>query len=239
MAEMTRSRTGGLLAALNEEWRHLVDQRLDGVAGWVAQEPSLSGCTDLAEVLERVRQNPDPVLWMLLARCAAGDQMAGRVVLQAMLGKLVKMARLDHQAGLDDYVGAMWVCIRTYPLARRTHRVAANLALDSLKAVQRDSRCGPATVTPYPPSLLIDRLYELAAPAVEEELTGRRVLAAAGRLGLVQPEVGAVLTSVYVDGLSSQAAGARHGQSAAMIRYRCSTTVRKLARHAHALAEAA
>lgn len=239
---MTKTRPPtGLLAALNAEWGRLVEDRTDAVARWAAPEPTLAGCRHLDDVLERGRQQPDAVLWMLLARCAAGDQLAGRAVLQAMLGKLVRMARVDPQAGLDDYVAALWIRIRTYPLTQRPRRVAANLALDTLKSVRRETRHGRgAAVTPYPPEVFVTGMHGTGPAATPEgELSAARLIATAARLGLVKPQVEAVLTSVYAEGLSGRDAALRHGTTAEMIRYHCSTAVRRLARHADALAEAA
>jgi len=239
-------RARNLVDALNDEWAELVDRAPEAVAGWSVRQPALQRCSGLVDVLDRVRSQPDQTLAALLTECARGERLAARVVLQAMLGKVVVMANRDPRAGLDDYVAALWITITNYPLARRAQRIAANLALDTLKAVRREQQwLRRGEVTPYPPDAFVRELV-LEAAAREragrddgEDLDARRVIAAAQRLGLISEATGAVLTSVYADGLSGQAAGERHHTSPAAIRYRCSTSIRRLAQHAGDLADVA
>ncbi len=229
----------GLRKALNAEWADLVAASTGMPKRWRLACPALSECRSLEDVLCRIRERPDPVLYALLSLCRDGDLSAGRVVLQAMLGKLVRMAAVDPEAGLDDYVSALWLRIRTYPLVQRPARIAGNLALDTLKSVQH-SRYVPhgIDVTPYPPSAFVDELWALMEPG-DDELAARRVIRTAAELGLINCETRDVLTSVYADGLSGAAAGTRHGKSPGAIRVQCHTAVRRLARHAHLLADAA
>ena len=234
------SRHNHLRTALNGEWATLVDDGGGVPDAWQLPGTVLAGCEHLAAVLDRVREAPDPTLHALLTQCAAGDLLAGRVVLQAMLGKLVRMAARDPQAGLDDYVSALWLRIRTYPLADRPTRIAANLALDTLKAVQQQTRPPRGIdVTPYPPSAFVDTLWARTGGYDDGELAARRVIRAAARLGLINSETRAVLTSVYADGLTGASAAARHGKSAGAIRVQCHKAVRTMARHARQLADAA
>jgi len=86
--------------------------------------------------MDAVRADPDAALLALLVLHRQGDAAAGRVVLQAMLGKLVRMAAPDPHATFGDFLGALWERIATYPIERRPRRVAANLALDTLKALR-------------------------------------------------------------------------------------------------------
>jgi hypothetical protein len=88
----------------------------------------------------------DEVLLALLELSRDGDQLAGRTVLQAMLGKAVRVAacavnrpdvRGDQEEALACAVSSLWLVIATYPIARRRSRVAANLALDTVALVQR------------------------------------------------------------------------------------------------------
>ena len=236
-----------IINVLNQEWAGLADGHRGTVAAWAERHPALSGCGDLGSVLAAVRGRPDDVLGALLAEVASGDTVAGRTVLQAMLGKLVRMAQRDRLGGVDDYVAAMWCRIDRYPLDRRPSRIAANLALDTLKDVLAERRANTAQlVTPWPPE-------RFTAARLRSETSGRRlgeaaqiadlgvteVVTAARRLGLIDPPTGAVLLSVYRDGLTSRQAGERHRTSSEMVRYRCSQAVRKLAQHSAALAEAA
>ncbi len=227
----------GLAAALNVDWHRLVDAE-DPRRRWYLC-PELRRCGDLDEVLNSIRRSPDPVLAVLLRLSIDGDQLAGRTVLQSMLGRLVGFARVDPHAGLDDYVTAMWLRIRTYPLAERPTRIGANLALDTLKAVKRRDRvAGAVDVSPYPPELLIE-LLDGVQPAEADVVRAGPLLDAAARLGVISAETRAVLTSVYVDGLTGVAAAERHGKSAGAIRVQCHSALRRLAVHRAALAEAA
>lgn len=88
----------------------------------------------------------DAMLLVLLRRCQEGDRLAGRVVLQVMLPKVVNLAmgivrRPDISGDRDEAfslaVAAMWQAIVTYPLRRRPTSVPANLALTGLALVQR------------------------------------------------------------------------------------------------------
>ncbi|HET9647124.1 MAG TPA: hypothetical protein VFP34_02705 [Microlunatus sp.] len=226
--------------ALNREWCSIASEQPELPDRWRPMFPGLDPDSSIDDVLRAVRADPDPSLGGLLRLCGGGDLLAGRVVLQAMLGKLVLMARRDPHAPLDDYVSAAWLQIRTYPLDRRPIRIAANLALDTLKVVRRGSAPPRGfEVTPVPPASLEDRRTESPFFEPEDHLGARRVIAAAARLGLITEHTESVLLSVYADGLSGQHAAERHGKSPSAIRTQCSSAVRVLSRHAQTLAEAA
>jgi DNA-directed RNA polymerase specialized sigma24 family protein len=240
----TGSAPKGILTALNAEWRCLNEQRRAVVGAWASTHPELGDCRDLQDVLESVSMRPDPLLTRLLTMAAENDPMAGRVVLQAMLGKLVRMARCDATAGLDEYVSALWVRIRTYPLAERPRQIAANLALDTLKTVRHERVwLRWAEVTTYPPEAFIDSLYDAVVRDWNvrdgADYTATHVLSAAVELGLLNHDTRSVLTTVYADGLDGRAAAARHSKTPGAIRVQCSSAVRLLAQHAVELAEAA
>jgi hypothetical protein len=228
-----------LCRALNHEWAELISDAAPVPAHWRCTRPALTGCPLLRDILPSVGARPDPVLHALLSLCVDGELLAGRVVLQAMLGKLVRMAARDLNAGLDDYLSAMWLQIRTYPLADRPARIAANLALDTLKDVRRQTRVAPGIdVTPYPPSAFVDALFAHPGPDDDGD-PARRVIQTAAQLGLINSDTEAVLISVYADGLTGACAAARHGKSPGAIRVQCHKAVRTLARHAQVLAETA
>ena len=88
-----RQRGMGIINALDQEWRELVNGRSETVIRWAARHPVLTACQSLNDILAVARLNTDPVLAALLTEVSAGDQLAGRVVLQAMLGRMVRMAR--------------------------------------------------------------------------------------------------------------------------------------------------
>ena len=237
----TRRRvTSGVLGQLNAEWAVLAD---DPVAGdscrrWASAAPALTGCRTLGEVLAAVRTDPDAVLAALLGAAAAGETLAARAVLQAMLGKVVRMARADPRATADDYVAVLWCVVATYPLAARPHRVAANLALDTLKGVQREGNAGERALGPDAVARLLERRPG-PDPGPAAGVTAAGVIGTAEQRRLLDPATGAVLRTVYVDGLPGRAAARRHRISPTALRVRCSRGVGLLARHADLLAEPA
>jgi DNA-directed RNA polymerase specialized sigma24 family protein len=255
-----------LVDALNAEWAELDRDRLLAahsraeLAHWAVDHPVLHGCAGPAAVLEAIRSDPDPVLAALIGihqsqrapGTGAEDHLAGRIVLQAMLGKVVAMAGRDSRHAVEDYVGQLWARIDGYPLARRPHRIAANLALDTLKAVTRDA-AGRAAAQTLPVST--DELElaglahtvaggRIAGPDVPEadavaDLTAHRVLRTAQELGLIDEPTRRLLLCVYAEGLSSVDAAARYGLTPATVRFRCSRAVRRMAQHAMTIADAA
>jgi hypothetical protein len=237
-----------IVRALNEDWGRLTLEHHDSVCRWASKHPVLDQCASLLDLLETVRRNPDPVLFALLEENATGDELAGRAVLQAMLGKLVRMAACDVEAQVGDYVAAMWCRIRTYPVRDRPVNVAANLALDCLKEVKKESRWlrRGMEVAPMAPGPLLDQLYTEAFNRVHHDhnvevaaSTATSIITTADRLGLIDVRTREVLLSVYADGLTGRDAADRHETSPAMIRFRCSKAVRRLAQHSSSLAEAA
>jgi hypothetical protein len=232
---------------LNREWRGLVDDRGDALPGWARAHPDLAGCTGLEELVLRGSRGDDAVLHALLVEAQGGVALAGRVVLQAMLGRVVRMARRDRRATVDDYVGALWCVLARYPLPARPVRIAANLALDTLKAVDRERRRPErAGLTLWLAGPDLEPLLEAASGrAALDHATEMRALGAAEvieagrRLRLIDEGTGHLLRHVYVDGLNGRDAAARGGTSPGSLRVRCSRAVRRLAAHAAELVEAA
>lgn len=177
-----------------------------------------------AEVVASIRDDPDSVLLALVGLAQDGDQLAGSCVVQALLGKLVRLAVADRRLTIDDLVPALWIRIGTYPCDRRPAKVAANLVLDARKDVLAEQR-GLRVVPP------IGRPKE--SPSAAE------VLDAAFELGLIDRRSREILGTVFSDGLGSAAAAARHATTATAIRWRCSRDVRKMARRSAELWQAA
>lgn len=202
------------LAALNREWADLTADTAPVPVSWRLASPFIGHDATLVELLDRVRAHPDAVLLALLRLHHTGDALAGRAVVQAMLGKLVIMASRDATATFDDYLAALWLRVATYPLERRPRRVAANLALDSLKAVKSAAR---QPMAPLPPQCLPDPLGDAEA-----------VLDAGVRLGVIDATTRTTMATVYVEGRTSAAAAAVLGVSADAVRWRCSKGVRAL-----------
>lgn len=78
----------------------------------------------------------DNLLWHL-AKQAATDDIAARIVLHRILPPLMAMAKRRGQvtkggtdAAMVDILSTAWCVIREYPYERRRHKVAANLVRD-------------------------------------------------------------------------------------------------------------
>jgi DNA-directed RNA polymerase specialized sigma24 family protein len=210
------------LRRLNLEWEELAPRPLPST--W-AGEPALAGSGSLGEVLGSVAHRPDQVLAALLR---AGDAIAHRLVLQAMLGWAVRAAVRDDRHDLDDYLGELWLRIASYPLDRRPARIAANLVLDTRKRVRARVRSVP--VDP-------DRLTGLPAPRDPDGARAALLLARARRADLIDDLSDRALRLVYTQGLASAEAAAVLGLSPAAMRQRCHRAVRRLAGHAGLLGE--
>ena len=224
-----------IVADLNTEWASMCDDAGE-VGDWAARHSALRGCGDLTGVLAAIPGDADAVLGALLRESSGGSLLAARTVLQAMLGKVVLMARSDPATGTYAYVVAMWERVRTYPIDRRPTHIAGNLALDARKLARREGR--ELRATPWPPGAgfaeLVDR--QLARDEVDHGrdvsmLTAGDIIRAALELELIDADAGALLGTVYADGLSSGEAARRLLTSPQAVRQRCSTVVRRLADH--------
>jgi hypothetical protein len=82
MTNASRRQHGfGIVGALDQEWGELVAMHPEAVMGWAVRHPVLAPHRSLDDVLVAAKQSPDAVLAALLAEVAAGDWLAGRVVL--------------------------------------------------------------------------------------------------------------------------------------------------------------
>lgn len=242
-----RRREFSIVEALDREWCELVRDHREIAARWADQHDALAPCRTLDDVLSAARLNSDPVLAALLAEVSIGDQVAGRVVLQALIGRMVRMAQRDPRSSVDDYLALLWCVINNYPLQRRPVRIAANLSLDTLKAVSREHRwLGFGDVSLWPSSESLEALLSPAGPdgtpddsPLPVDVEADEALEAGRQLRLIDDSTSALLRSVYVDGMTSTQSARRFHTSAGMIRVRCSKAVRRLAAHAVELADAA
>jgi hypothetical protein len=241
-----RRRGFSVVEALDREWCELVRDLRETATRWADRYDALASCHSLDDVLSAARLNSDPVLAALLAEVSVGDQLAGRVVLQALIGRMVRMAQRDPRASVGDYLASLWCVINNYPLHRRPVRIAANLSLDTLKAVSREHRwLGRGDVTLWPSGDSLEGLLSPVgldgspydSPPVDVEV--HEVLEAGRQLRLIDDSASALLQSVYVDGMTGTQSARRFHISAGMIRVRCSKAVRQLAAHAVELADAA
>ena len=206
---------------------------------WAEKHQALAPCRCLGDVLLTIRREPDAALSALLTEVVSKDQLAGRVIVQSMLGKLVRMAQTDQANEVGDYIAAFWCVLSSYPLAARPRRIAANLALDTLKRVRsegRSSRC--LDVCPWPPSAQLDQAYEkmMRRDSLDHQweiarMTAAELLDSAVRLGSLSVESKRLLSSIYVDGISGKEAAYRHQMTAGSVRVRCSRAVKELQQH--------
>jgi len=145
------------------------------------------------------------------------------------------------------YLARLWCVIGSYPLKRRPVHIAANLSMDTLKAISREHRwLGKGDVTLRPSSESLEELlepngldgspYDLPPP-VDVEV--HQVLEASSLLRLIDDSDAALLRSIYADGMSGAQAARQLHTSAGMVRVRCSKAVRQLAAHAVELTDAA
>lgn len=196
---------------LNTEWEEIRWER----AEWLTPSPTLD------EVLTSIRFNPDRVLTDLIMVCHMGYSQAGRVIVQALLPKLILMSTTYPYPSVEHLVSALWIRISTYRLDRRPASVAANLTLDSKKDVMKEEReipMVPFTMTP------------------SNEMTADKVLNTARSLRIATEESLAIVEKVYVDELPRDQVAQLLDMTDEALRRRCSDTVRKLRDHRELLA---
>ncbi|MCL2482860.1 MAG: hypothetical protein FWF43_05490 [Propionibacteriaceae bacterium] len=198
---------------LNEEWEVLKTES----APWTVSS------SDLETVRVSIRSDPDTVLGELITACQAGHCTAGRIIVQALLPKLILMSRVYPYPSVDNLVSALWLRIGRYDLSRRPESVAANLFLDARKDVVAENRITLEVPLPYAPET--------------PELTARDILLQARRLHLATSESLNIVESVYIDGLPSKRVAELYEMTAAAIRRRCCDTVKRLRAHRDLLAD--
>jgi len=220
-----------LVDHLDTEWSQICEVPDPHCAAWSTQCGSLHDSRTPAQVLAAIPHNPDTALSFLLKRHRQGETLAGRIVLQTMLGKLVRMSytgvAADVPHALDDLVTHMWCQIARYPLDRRPRHIAANLALDTYKEACREWL--DVHDVPVPPGSLNTALEQQPLPSSREiEWTADQIIDAAFTLSLITETTRDILAAVYgPEGLSGASAAARWDCSPAAIRTRCRTAVKE------------
>lgn len=215
LVKLTAVSEHSTLVALNLEWNELTKQHSGTVSDWARRCPALAGAVAFDDVLACIHAAPDAALGALLQLGHEGEELAHRVVLQAMLGKAVRQSG-GHGDRFDVAVAELWVAIAEYPLRRRPRSIAANLAWTLRRRLAQPK---PALMLANPP-----------------EPTATETLRRARSLGLIDAETHRTLWLTYVVGLPSAQVGAKLGITAALVRYRCSSTLRRLAGAAPLLA---
>jgi DNA-directed RNA polymerase specialized sigma24 family protein len=130
--------------SLESDWQQVVHSALltDRFRVWRVKEPALARFVD-ATALVRFMRRPGPraekdaVLCALLT-WAKDESIGARVVLETirpgllnLSARIMRDAREREELRSTMYLAA-WEGIRSYPLARRPRRVAANLLLDTM-----------------------------------------------------------------------------------------------------------
>lgn len=116
---------------------------------WARHEPRLAAFESPQAVIRFLRSRradldrKDAILVFLLER-ARNDELAARVVLEAILPGLKRLAgSLFHEVGKEEELSSLllwcaWEEIRAFPLERRRTRIAANLLLDTRKRIRAE-----------------------------------------------------------------------------------------------------
>jgi DNA-directed RNA polymerase specialized sigma24 family protein len=225
------------LIALTDQWTDTCRAHGNRVPReWQVSECSL--CELPAWLSSGEPPQVDAVVALLVQRAQAGDRLAGECLLQALSTRLLQLSRKHPRHRFEDFVTAAWVRIMDYPAANRSTSVLANLAWDSLKSVSREharlNREQPAARVPeVGPGCSSVAVGSALEPGVEPppREAAAQIIDYAFRAKLVPMESAAILQSVYRDGLPGKEAARRHHTSEDMIRYRCSSAIRKLRAH--------
>lgn len=131
-----RVRRTGLIGALNAEFDQ---QQHSPLPAWDCAHLAYPNAGALlSSIRHATPAHADATLHSLLREARRGDELAARLLLQAMLGVVARHTRTAFGRHLDApesaAVAAMLEAIHTYPLRLR-HRVAANLTMRALAAL--------------------------------------------------------------------------------------------------------
>ncbi|SDY76768.1 hypothetical protein SAMN05661080_04545 [Modestobacter sp. DSM 44400] len=246
------ARSVGIFGQLVDEWSRLcqLPSTRRQLHRWISAEEALAGTTSLQQLITRIdegsREEDDGLLGALIRLAQSGQTMAGRTVLQAMLPKLIRFSHTTRptreSAQAEDHrhviVATFWTVLARYPIHRRSSRVAAGLALDTLHALTADTRAG-AVEFPVP----ADALDQVAGDQVEETALSTKagelssdadlleVIAWGIDSGVLSGDDAAVLARVYLpeEGRpTSSTVAAELGLSPTALRQRCSRARRRL-----------
>jgi DNA-directed RNA polymerase specialized sigma24 family protein len=225
------------LDQLDREWQALAGGALTArLRTWALEEPVLAGfgsATTLIGFLHgrRAGREKDAVLRALLARSRV-DPLAARVVLQALhpglkgLAKRIFLEADDVEQLWQLLLASAWERIRSYPLERRPHRIAANLLLDTMRATltelarERSRRCEIPARPLVPPA---------AAPTVAADVES--VLACAVAAGAISANEAELILRTRIDAEPLASAAREFGVSYNVLRVRLQRAERRLLLH--------
>ncbi len=243
----------GIFVQLGQEWIRLgvLPSMASTLRRWARAEPALAGTTSLGALVDRIDAShgaqEDSLLLALVRLAQGGQQLAGRVLLQAMLPKIARMARTLRPSSNDDRwvedrrhiaVATFWEVLYAYPTNRRASRVAGNLALDTLHELTRDQRKPPGDI-PVDPEEAADRLAgsgyhepRMQAGGLTADSDLLEVIAWGLDVAAINSDEAALLTRVYLPDPNAEGGSADLAQalglSAAALRQRCSRARRRL-----------
>ncbi|PZF86512.1 hypothetical protein [Jiangella anatolica] len=228
---------------LNAEWRRLGARPVP--KRWL---PEFSGCAvlaDAADTIGRTRRHHPAVadgllIGLLDQRSVCDDHLAGRLVLQVMLGRAVRLARRTHRFGAAGVrgdlpqltaaaVAALWHAIATYPVERRRNKVAVNLCMETLShfnaALEDDA---PQLVD----ATVLDTAEPVIRPAPAPVVEVFATLTWGVSKGIISADDAELLVRVYCPlpgQLGSAHLVARElGLTPAAVRQRCSRAIQRL-----------
>jgi DNA-directed RNA polymerase specialized sigma24 family protein len=237
--------TQTLFHLLDDEWRHLAGSPPMARAWrrWVRAQPALTVAGDAAGLAVQNRsargREADPVL-LALAILAAEDELAGRVLLQLLLPGTASLAsRVRWRYGVDApaaAVAAVWERIRTYPVERRPHSVAANILLDARKRLLT----APDGADDRGRTVARDTLDTAASdePVRPVDLEAKAVLDFAAAKGVISESERTLLAACTLEHRSAGDLAVEHGTHPDTIRRHVRLATGRLRHHALLLAAA-
>jgi len=202
--------------SLERDWRRLSCTVLPArLRVWGQTEPALSGFGDARRLIAFLRgaassAAKDEVLRSLV-RIARDDPIAARVVLEALVPGLARLAEriIFDERDRDELwaliLGHAWRQIRTHPLARRPRKIAANLILETRRAALADftrERRRRSELIPRPLSVIA------TAPSGPDVETLLRRAVAAGAISRAESEL---VLRTRIDGVPLQRIAAEEG----------------------------
>ena len=141
------------VSSLGADWQRLLRGPLPArLRAWANEEPALAPFAGAPARLIGFLRGPATAaakdeLLHALVRVAVEEPLAARFVLEAIIPGLTRLAeRMIFDARDRDELWALllahaWRLIRSYPLARRPRRIAANLLLETRRAALAEFTC--------------------------------------------------------------------------------------------------
>lgn len=241
-----------LFRGLIGEWvsLHQLPSTATTLRGWGRLEPVLAGHERPGGLVDAIDAAPpaqeDALLLALLRLTQDGHQLAGRIIVHAMLPKIAHMATRTATTGTSEAwaedrrhraVAELWAVIATYPLQRRPHKVAGNLALNTLHRLTARRPSAGREIPTDPmrlPTVGIADADRAGGAGLSADADLAQLLTWATRHGIITDQDARLLTLVYTPddadpGPRSDAAARRLGLTPAAVRQRCARTRRRLA----------